>query len=125
MPSRLRAISSRIAKARSMDCMPPRRFESGPGPSPEGSEIEEYKPFLRHVADGVPRTLASDAARLDAAIGHLIGTPRRRAVDDHAAHPQGPDGPQSHLHRPREDTALQAVARPAHALQPRSHLPLP
>src|SRR5260221_13504433 len=126
MPSRLRAISSRIANARSMDCMPPRRFESDPaGDPPEASEIEEYNPFLRHVAHGIARPLASDAARLDAAIGHLIGAPRRRAVDDHAAHPQRPNGPQAGLDRPREDTALQAVGGGADSVERRLQIAIP
>src|SRR5258707_5686283 len=110
-----------------MDWMPPRRFDSDPAGAspPEASEIEEYKPFLRHVADGIARTLASDAARLDAAIGHLIGAPRRRAVDDHAAHPQRPNGPQAGLDRPREDTALQAVGGGADSVERRLQIAIP
>ena len=73
-----------------------------------GSEIEQEQALLRHVSDRVARPLAADAAVLDAAVGKLVGAPGRAAVDDDAAGPDSPVGPQGDVDGLREYAALEA-----------------
>ena len=53
--------------------------------------VQNYQPFVRHVLDSPRRTLAAIAAEADTAVGNLIGTKRRRGVDNDAAAADFPD----------------------------------
>src|SRR5450759_777423 len=111
IPSRWRATSSRIAKARPSDCTPTRWRSSASssisgcdgstsramagfsivlllvrglnGLTPHSLVVEQHHTLFGHIADRIARTLAADAAVLDAAIGELVGAPGRTTIDDH------------------------------------------
>jgi hypothetical protein len=57
-------------------------------PNCDHSIIENDQALVGHVAHRIPRPFAADAAVLDAAVGQLIGAPRRRAVDDDGEGPR-------------------------------------
>src|SRR3974390_870026 len=72
-------------------------------------QVEQDQTFFSHVANGVLWPFAPDPALLDAAIGKLVGAPRRRTVDDHATGPNPADGSDCGLGRLGEDAALKSV----------------
>src|ERR687889_1337577 len=58
-----------------------------------GPAVQDDRLLLGHLGDRGARPLLADAAALQAAVGHEVGTPQRRPVDVDVPGVDLPDGP--------------------------------
>ena len=62
--------------------------------------LHYQEPHLGHLLHSVAQALASEAAVLDAAVGHVVHAPGGDVPEDHSAHLEGVEGFQAPLQIP-------------------------